>query len=197
MTRSTCSLLLWCSCDGLYFENVYECYIIHGIQWLYTMHLPTHSPAHTDHLPTICGPCYQQHTDQLPTRYQPHCRPHTDQMYQQHTVPTRPGFSLGLNDRALRPVVLVGALSFFLSALSFFRSPLVSSGFYQRYFELEFAESIQLRRIVARFSCTTLLFASEHRRHLGFMSQISAWEWGYANGIWRNVIFAIVYLESG
>ena len=35
-----------------------------------------------------------------------------------------------------------------------------------------------------------------HRRHLGFTSQIWAWEWGYANGIWRNVIFAIVYLES-
>ena len=36
-----------------------------------------------------------------------------------------------------------------------------------------------------------------HRHHLGFTSQISAWEWGYANCIWRNVIFSIVYLESG
>ena len=36
-----------------------------------------------------------------------------------------------------------------------------------------------------------------HRRYFGFTSQISAWEWDYANDIWRNVIFAIVYLESG
>ena len=39
----------------------------------------------------------------------------------------------------------------FISALSFSESPLVSSGFYQRYFELEVAESAQLRRKVARF----------------------------------------------
>ena len=38
---------------------------------------------------------------------------------------------------------------------------MVSSGFYQRYFELEVAENIQLRRKVARFSCITLLFASD------------------------------------
>ena len=62
----------------------------------------------------------------------------------------------------------------FFGALSFSESPLVSSGFYQRYFELEVAESVQLRRIVARFLCITLLFASERRRHLGFRSQISA-----------------------
>ena len=61
-------------------------------------------------------------------------------------------FSLGLNDRPQRPVVLFSALSFFLSALSFFsalsfsESLLVSSGFYQRYFELEVAESVQLSR---------------------------------------------------
>ena len=66
-----------------------------------------------------------------------------------------------------RPVVLFSALSFFLSALSFFsalsfsESPLVSSGFYQRSFELEVAESVQLRRKVARCSCITLLFASD------------------------------------
>ena len=91
------------------------------------------------------------------------------------------GFSLGLNDRAQRPVVLFSALSFFLSALSFCsapcrfssapcrfvqrpvvfpQSPLVSLGFHQRYFELEVAESVQLRRKVARFLCITL-FASD------------------------------------
>ena len=65
-----------------------------------------------------------------------------------------------------RPVVLFGALSFclapcrfssapccFFGAPSFSESPLVSWGFYQRYFELEVAESFQLRRKVARFSC--------------------------------------------
>ena len=35
------------------------------------------------------------------------------------------GFSLGLNDRAQRPVVLFSALSFFLSALSFFQRPVI------------------------------------------------------------------------
>ena len=49
----------------------------------------------------------------------------------------------------------------FFSALSFSESPLVSSGFYQRYFELDVAESVQLRRKVARFSCITLLLASD------------------------------------
>ena len=77
------------------------------------------------------------------------------------------GFSPGLNDRVQHPVILFDALSFcsvpcrFFSALSFFESPLVSSGFHQRYFELEVAESVQLRRKVARFSCITLLFASD------------------------------------
>ena len=41
----------------------------------------------------------------------------------------------------------------FFSALSFSESPLVSLGFHQRYFELEVAESVQLRRKVARFLC--------------------------------------------
>ena len=59
------------------------------------------------------------------------------------------GFSLGLKDRAQHPVVLFSALSFFLSALSFSESPLVSLGFHQSYFELEVAESVQLRRKVA------------------------------------------------
>ena len=49
----------------------------------------------------------------------------------------------------------------FFSALSFSESPLVSLGFHQRYFELEVAESFQLRRKVARFLCITLLFASD------------------------------------
>ena len=49
----------------------------------------------------------------------------------------------------------------FFSALSFSESPLVSLGFHQRYFELEVAESVQLRRKVARFLCITLLFASD------------------------------------
>ena len=51
--------------------------------------------------------------------------------------------------------------SFFLSTLPFSESPLVSLGFYLRYFELQVAESVQLRRKVARFSCITLLFASD------------------------------------
>ena len=49
----------------------------------------------------------------------------------------------------------------FFSALSFSENPLVSLGFHQRYFELEVAESVQLRRKVARFLCITLLFASD------------------------------------
>ena len=48
----------------------------------------------------------------------------------------------------------------FFSTLSFCESPLVSLGFHQRYFELEVAESVQLRRKVARFLCITL-FASD------------------------------------
>ena len=73
-----------------------------------------------------------------------------------------------------RPVVLFSALSFysapcrfssapcrFFSALSFSESPLVSLGFHQSYFELEVAESVQLRRKVARFLCITSLFASD------------------------------------
>ena len=103
------------------------------------------------------------------------------------------GFSLGLNDRALRcfiqrPVVLFNALSFystpcrfssapcrFFSALSFSESPLVSLGFHQRYFELEVAESVQLRRKVARFLCITLFIVIRvgHRRHLGFTMNIN------------------------
>ena len=70
--------------------------------------------------------------------------------------------------RLKRPLRLVrvlarptSALYRFFSALSFSESPLVSSGFYQRYFELEVAESVQLRRKVAPFSCITLLFASD------------------------------------
>ena len=39
----------------------------------------------------------------------------------------------------------------FFSGLSFSESPLVSLGFHQRYFELEVAENVQLRRKVARF----------------------------------------------
>ena len=77
----------------------------------------------------------------------------------------------------------------FFSALSFSESPLVSLGFYQRYFDLEVADSVQLRWKVARFSCIMLFFASDIARHLGFMSQISTWEGRYANGIWRNVVF--------
>ena len=49
----------------------------------------------------------------------------------------------------------------FFNALSFSESPLVSLGFYEGYFELEVAESVQLRRKVAQFLCITLLFASD------------------------------------
>ena len=84
------------------------------------------------------------------------------------------GFSPALNDRALNKTTGRSALSFysapcrfssapcrFFSALSFSESALVSLGFHQRYFELEVAESVQLRRKVARFLCITLLFASD------------------------------------
>ena len=77
------------------------------------------------------------------------------------------GFSLGLNDRAQRPVFYSAPCRFssapcrFFSALSFSESPLVSLGFHQRYFELEVAGSVQLRRKVARCLCITLLFASD------------------------------------
>ena len=84
----------------------------------------------------------------------------------------------------------------FFSGLSFSESPLVSSGFNQRYFELEVAESVQFRRKVARFSCITL-FSRRTLPPSWIYVTDSAWEWGYANGIWWNVIFAIVYLESG
>ena len=67
---------------------------------------------------------------------------------------------VGLNDRAQRPVILFGALSF-SSVPSFSESHLVFSDFYQRYFELEVSESVHLRWKVARFSCITLLFASD------------------------------------
>ena len=93
--------------------------------------------------------------------------------FEQVLVGYYPGFSLGLNDRAQRPVVLFSALWFysvpcrfssapcrFFCTLSFSESPLVSLGFHQRYFELEVAESIQLRRKVARCLCITLLFTS-------------------------------------
>ena len=72
-----------------------------------------------------------------------------------------PGFLLGLNDRAQRPVVFPQRPVVFFSGLSFSESPLVSLGFHQRYFQLEVAESVQLRRKVARFLCITLLFASD------------------------------------
>ena len=68
-------------------------------------------------------------------------------------------FSLDLNDRAQLPVVFPQRPVVF-SAPSFYKSPLVSSGFWQRYFELEVAESIKLRQNVARFSSITLLFTS-------------------------------------
>ena len=60
-----------------------------------------------------------------------------------------------------RPVVFPQRPVVFFSALSFSKSPLVSLGFHQRYFELEVAESVQLRRKVARFLCIKLLFASD------------------------------------
>ena len=106
-------------------------------------------------------------------------------------------FSLGLNDRAQRPVVLFGALSFFLSALSFFQRPVIFRkpfGFFGLLSALFWAWICRKRPIKAKGGA---IFAHHvvirvgHRRHPGFTSQISAWEWGYANGIWRNVIFAL------
>ena len=112
------------------------------------------------------------------------------------------GFSLGLNDRAQRPVVLFSALSFFLSALSFFQRPIIFRepfGFFGLLSAFFWAWSCRKRPIKAKGGAIFVhhVIRVGHRRNLGFTSQISAWEWGYTNGIWRNIIFAIVYLESG
>ena len=67
-----------------------------------------------------------------------------------------------------RPVVFPQRPVVFFSALSFSESPLVSLSFHQHYFELEVAESVQLRRKVVRFSCIMLLFASDIAAILDF-----------------------------
>ena len=77
------------------------------------------------------------------------------------------GFLLGLNDRAQHPVVLVSALSFFLSALSFFQCPVIFRepfGFFGLSSALFWAWSCRkhpIRQKVARFLCITFLFASD------------------------------------
>ena len=117
------------------------------------------------------------------------------------------GFSLGLNDRVQRPVVLFGALSFFLSALLFFLSAL---SFFQRpvifretfgFFGLSsasfWASSCRKRPIKAKGGAIFVnhVIRDGHGRHLGFTSQISAWEWGYANGIWSKLVRPVVFQD--
>ena len=86
-----------------------------------------------------------------------------------------------------RPVVFIGTPPFFREPFGFFG--LLSALFW--------AWSCRKHPIEANRGTIFVhhvVFMSEHSRHVGFTSQISAWEWGYANGIWRNVSFAIVYL---
>ena len=92
----------------------------------------------------------------------------------------------------------------FSSAPSFFQCPVIFRepfGFFGLLSALFWAWSCRKRPIKAKggtiFVHHVVYISVGHRRHLGFTSQTSAWEWGCANGIWRNAIFAIVYLESG
>ena len=100
------------------------------------------------------------------------------------------GFSLGLNDRAL----FCSAPCHFFGAFS--KSPLVSSGFHQRYFELEVAESVQLRRKVARFSCITL-FASDIAAILDLRHRFRHENEATLMEFEGMSFLQLVYLESG
>ena len=89
------------------------------------------------------------------------------------------GFSLGLNDRAQRPVVLFSALSFFLSALSFFQRPVIFRepfGFFGLSSALFWAWSCRKRPIKAKGGAIFVhhvVTRVGHRRHLGFTMNIN------------------------
>ena len=90
------------------------------------------------------------------------------------------GFSLGLNDRAKRPVVLFSALSFFLSALSFFQRPVIFRepfGFFGLSSALFWAWSCRKRPIKAKGGAIFVhhvVIRVGHRRHLGFTMNINS-----------------------
>ena len=90
-----------------------------------------------------------------------------------------PGFSLSLNDRAQRPVVLFSALLFFLSALSFFQRPVILRepfGFFGISSELFWAWSCRKRPIKAKGGAIFVhhvVILVGHRRHLGFTMNIN------------------------
>ena len=89
------------------------------------------------------------------------------------------GFSLGVNDRAQRPVILFGALSFVLSALSFFQRPVIFRGpfgFFGLSSALLWAWSCRKRPIKAKGGAIFvhhIVIRIGHRRHLGFMMNIN------------------------
>ena len=96
-----------------------------------------------------------------------------------HAATTFPGFSLGLNDRAQRPVVLFSALSFFLSALSFFQRPVIFRepfGFFGLSSALFWAWSCRKRPIKAKGGAIFVhhvVIRVGHRRHLGVTMNIN------------------------
>ena len=89
------------------------------------------------------------------------------------------GFSLGLNDRAQRPVVFFSALSFFLTALSFFQRPVIFRepfGFFGLSSALFWAWSCRKPLIKAKGGAIFVhhvVIRVGHRRHLGFTMNIS------------------------
>ena len=92
------------------------------------------------------------------------------------------GFSLGLNDRAQRPVVLFSALSFFLSALSFFQRPVIFRelfGFFGLSSALFWAWSCRKRPIKAKGGAIFehhVVIRVGYRHHLGFTMNIYLWK---------------------
>ena len=89
------------------------------------------------------------------------------------------GFSPALNDRAQRPVILFSALSFFLSALSFFQRPVIFRerfGFFGLSSALFWAWSCRKRPIKAKGGAIFVhhvVIRVGHRRHLGFTMNIN------------------------
>ena len=89
------------------------------------------------------------------------------------------GFSLGLNDRAQRPVVVFSALPFSLSALSFFQRPVIflePFGFFGLSSALFWAWSCRKRPTKAKGGAIFVHHVAirvGHRRHLGFTLNIN------------------------
>ena len=102
----------------------------------------------------------------------------TDVLVTKATILIMSGFSLGLNDRAQRPVVLFSTLSFFLSALSFFQRPVIFQepfGFFGFSSVLFWAWSCRKRPIKAKGGAIfvhRVVIRVGHRRHLGFTMNI-------------------------